>query len=129
MSRILVVGPTRITESFVAWIEERGHTVVRVDHVDMAMEVTRKRPPDGVVTEVRVDGGDGIGLLWHLRREGFSIPVYIQSSSGRYLIPEVGEVDLFEYVKKNFGTFATFHPKGVHTFEEVRTFADSLTPG
>ena len=63
MSRILVVGPDSAIKSFVAWIEERGHTVVRADHVDTAMEVTRKRPPDGVVTEVRVDGGDGIGLL------------------------------------------------------------------
>lgn len=129
MARILVVGPAGATESFVLWIEERGHTVVRADSVDSAMNQCRRRPPDGIVTEVNVGvAGGGIGLLWQLQAEGFSIPVYIHSSDGWYLIPDVGRVLLLEYVSKNFGDFAIFYPKGVGSLATINAFVDGLTP-
>lgn len=67
-------------------LEGAGHTVVTAEDADAALKALRQVPVECVITDLRMEGMDGIGLLHHLGRERPTLPVILLTAHGS--IPE-----------------------------------------
>lgn len=50
-------------------LESVGHTVQTAEDADAALKALRQFPAECVITDLRMEGMDGLGLLHHLGRE------------------------------------------------------------
>jgi len=67
-------------------LEGAGHTVMTAESGAAALKALTRFPADCVITDLRMDGMDGIDLLHHLGRERPTLPVILLTAHGS--IPE-----------------------------------------
>lgn len=67
-------------------LEGAGHTVMAAEDADAALKSLQRFAADCVITDLRMDGLDGLGLLHRLGRERPTLPVILLTAHGS--IPE-----------------------------------------
>ena len=67
-------------------LESVGHTVTDVDNAQAALVVANEQPVECVITDLRMAGIDGMGLLTRLCAEHADLPVILITAHGT--IPE-----------------------------------------
>lgn len=81
MAEILVVdGDATARRVIRALLEDAGHEVVEAEGGRAGLRAMGARVPDLVITELYMDGMDGIELLRNIRRQWPSEPVLVMSS-------------------------------------------------
>lgn len=81
MARILVVDEDPMARRVIrALLEDAGHEVVEASDGRRGLDAFGDRIPDLVITELYMDGMDGIELLRAIRRTWPSEPVLVMSS-------------------------------------------------
>jgi DNA-binding NtrC family response regulator len=79
--RLLIVDDDpAIRRSLTETLVEEGYTVEAADGPEHALELARRTPPDVVLSDVRMPGGDGIGLLRRLRSDVPSADVILMTA-------------------------------------------------
>ncbi|MFG0251979.1 MAG: sigma-54-dependent transcriptional regulator [Phycisphaerales bacterium JB038] len=104
MSRVLVVDDKEMMRDSVATTLQRaGMTVVGAANADAAENVLRKQRPDAVVTDLRMPGTDGLGLLEKIKAFDESLPVVLMTAYGTVdTAVEAMKLGAFDYITKPF---------------------------
>ena len=63
-------------------LEQSGYVTTRADSAEAALDVVRAKDPDLVLTDLKMPGMDGLGLLRRLREDFPEIPVVILTAHG-----------------------------------------------
>jgi DNA-binding NtrC family response regulator len=63
-------------------LEQSGYVTTRADSAEAALDLVRAKDPDLVLTDLRMPGMDGLGLLRRLREDFPEIPVVILTAHG-----------------------------------------------
>jgi len=90
-------------DSLKASLEKEGHTVMTFANAHEALTEIRQRAFDVVLSDVRMPGMDGVGLLREMRRLGLDVPVIIMTAYAS--VPtavEAMKLGAFDYVQKPF---------------------------
>ena len=104
MARILVVDDDRnIRRMLAATLEGAGHRVTEADSAERALELIAPRDTDVVLSDIRMAGMDGFGLLKTLKQKGPAVQVIMMTAYGS--IPDAVEAMRFgayDYLPKPF---------------------------
>jgi DNA-binding NtrC family response regulator len=90
-------------DSLKAALEKRDHKVLTFAGAHEALTEIRQRPFDVVLSDVRMPGMDGVGLLREMRRLGLDAPVIVMTAYAS--VPtavEAMKLGAFDYVQKPF---------------------------
>ena len=80
MARILVVDDDRnIRRMLAATLEGAGHRVTEADSAERALELVAPGDTDVVLSDIRMAGMDGFGLLKTLRHKGPAVQVIMMT--------------------------------------------------
>lgn len=132
--KILVVDDDpRFRDQFGKWVTRLGYEVVLASDGIEAAEMLKTHQVAAVVTDTRMEHGDGWSLLNWMRWGGKwespdDIPKTLIHSGDRFFWPEGGErLDLTTEVPKQFGKFAHFKMKGARSLEDIENFLKEVT--
>ncbi|MBV8134071.1 MAG: sigma-54-dependent Fis family transcriptional regulator [Deltaproteobacteria bacterium] len=104
MARILVVDDDRnIRRMLGATLEGAGHRVSEADNAERALELVAPGDTDVVLSDIRMAGMDGFGLLKTLKQKGPAVQVIMMTAYGS--IPDAVEAMRFgayDYLPKPF---------------------------
>jgi len=104
LARILVVDDDRnIRRMLAATLEGAGHRVTEADSAERALELIAPRDTDVVLSDIRMAGMDGFGLLKTLKQKGPAVQVIMMTAYGS--IPDAVEAMRFgayDYLPKPF---------------------------
>jgi DNA-binding NtrC family response regulator len=79
--KILLVEDDDATRKGIAmFLHAEGHQVNAVADGREAFAALRNQPPDLVISDIRMPGLDGLGLLERMRREGLAVPVLMMTA-------------------------------------------------
>lgn len=85
MARVLIVDADRTARRILRVIlEDHGHEVEEVDGGSDGLRVIETRPPDLVITELYLDGVDGIELVQAVRDRWSRRPVVVSASRAHH---------------------------------------------
>ena len=83
MSRLLVVDDDiQMLSALEAALRRKGHTVETASNGLDAVSKLESAPVQAVITDLRMPGLDGLGLLQHIRRSQRALPVIVLSAYG-----------------------------------------------
>ena len=90
--------------------EYAPHVVVRTfEDPQMALEALRTRPPDALVTDLRMPGVSGIELIWWAHRSVDSMPIVVASAfASPAMLSEVADRSSMEFIEKPFSSADLF---------------------
>ena len=108
MARILVIDDNdTLREGVVAVCERMGHQVSEANSGDAAVAMLAEANPDLVLTDLKMDGLDGLGVLKHIKSKHPEIAVMIITA---YATVETAVTAIksgaFDYIEKPFSTDA-----------------------
>jgi DNA-binding NtrC family response regulator len=90
-------------ESVEATLTQQDHTVLAYDNAQEALTHIRQRPFDLVLTDLRLPGMDGVGLLREMRRLGIDVPVILMTAYASVgTAVEAMKLGAFDYIQKPF---------------------------
>jgi DNA-binding NtrC family response regulator len=102
MYRILVVDDQATTATYIqAVLKTRGMAATVCGSAETAIQAFRKQPHDLVLTDLRMEPMDGLGLVRELRAMGSQVPVVVMT--GYETLASAGEslkLGVFDYVTK-----------------------------
>jgi two-component system response regulator PilR (NtrC family) len=104
MSRILVVDDEASMRDFLRiMLEKEGHEVATAGDGNSGLALARDQRMDLVISDIRMPGLDGVGLLSGLREQGLKIPVIMMTAyaSSDSTIQAMKQ-GAFDYVTKPF---------------------------
>ena len=90
-------------DSLEATLAARDHKVYAFEHAQEALTAVKQRSFDAVLTDLRMPGLDGVGLLREMRRLGLDVPVILMTAHAS--IPnavEAMKLGAFDYIQKPF---------------------------
>jgi DNA-binding NtrC family response regulator len=104
MSRVLVVDDKEMMRDSVATTLQRaGMAVVTAASAEAAVGMLPKHRPDAVVTDLRMPGTDGLGLLGKIKSFDESLPVVLMTAYGTVdTAVEAMKLGAFDYITKPF---------------------------
>jgi DNA-binding NtrC family response regulator len=104
MSRVLIVDDKEMMrDSVAATLQRAGMTVVAAPNADAALGMLGKHRPDVVLTDLRMPGTDGLGLLEQLKNYDESLPVVLMTAYGTVdTAVEAMKLGAFDYITKPF---------------------------
>jgi len=83
LSRLLVVDDDiQMLSALEAALRRKGHTVETASNGLDAVSKLESAPVQAVITDLRMPGLDGLGLLQHIRRSQRALPVIVLSAYG-----------------------------------------------
>lgn len=92
-----------IRDSLVATLTAQDHKVFAFDNAQDALTEVRQRAFDVVLTDLRMPGMDGVGLLREMRRLGLDIPVILMTAYASVTTAvEAMKLGAFDYIQKPF---------------------------
>ena len=104
MGAILIVDDEKnIRESLAMYIQSLGHTVETAADAETALEALDRRDFDLVVSDVRMEGLGGLGLLRHLRERQSAAAVVLMTAYAT--VPQAVEamrLGAYEFLMKPF---------------------------
>src|SRR5262245_19769170 len=81
----------------------QDHKVVAFDNAHEALTAIRQRPFDVVLSDLRIPGMDGVGLLREMRRLGLDTPVILMTAfASVQTAVEAMKLGAFDYIQKPF---------------------------
>jgi two-component system response regulator HydG len=92
-----------IRDSLSATLTAQDHKVFTFDNAQDALTELRQRAFDVVLTDLRMPGMDGVGLLREMRRLGLDVPVILMTAYAS--VPtavEAMKLGAFDYIQKPF---------------------------
>lgn len=102
MYKILVVDDQALTATYIqAVLKTRGMKATVCSTAEVALKAFREQPHDLVLTDLRMEPMDGLGLVRELRAMGSQVPVVVMT--GFKTIASAGEslkLGVFDYVTK-----------------------------
>ena len=102
MYRILVVDDQATTATYIqAVLKTRGMAATVCESAESAIQAFRAQPHDLVLTDLRMEPMDGLGLVRELRAMGSQVPVVVMT--GYETLASAGEslkLGVFDYVTK-----------------------------
>lgn len=104
MALICVVDDqAMMRDSLEATLTAQDHKVVSFDNAQEALTAIRQRPFDVVLTDLRIPGMDGVGLLREMRRLTIDTPVILMTAfASVQTAVEAMRLGAFDYVQKPF---------------------------
>jgi CheY-like chemotaxis protein len=91
-SRILIVEDDGdLAENFAEILEGLGHEVQVAQSAERALELVRETDFDGIITDFRLPGKNGIELIRELRKAGVAAPVVVVSAYMDFRMQEGAE--------------------------------------
>lgn len=104
MALICVVDDqAMMRDSLEATLTAQDHKVVTFDNAQEALTAIRQRPFDVVLTDLRIPGMDGVGLLREMRRLTIETPVILMTAfASVQTAVEAMKLGAFDYVQKPF---------------------------
>lgn len=90
-------------DSLQATLTAQEHKVRTFDNAQEALTIIKQQPFDVVLTDLRMPGLDGVGVLRELRRLGLDVPVILMTAHAS--VPtavEAMKLGAFDYVQKPF---------------------------
>jgi two-component system, NtrC family, response regulator AtoC len=104
MPRALVVDDdAAILEMVAMTLEKSGFEVVRAGSSAQARRALRDRPPDIVICDIYMSGGDGLSVLRDVREAPDPPPVILMTARGSIeTATEAAETGAFDYLAKPF---------------------------
>jgi DNA-binding NtrC family response regulator len=104
MARVCVVDDKELMrDSLAAMLVREDHEVEVFADAREALEAARRRRYDVVVTDLKMPGLDGIGLLGALRSGGLETPVIVMTAYGTVgTAVEAMKLGAFDYIQKPF---------------------------
>ncbi len=104
MALICVVDDqAMMRDSLEATLTAQDHKVVSFDNAQEALTAIRQRPFDVVLTDLRIPGMDGVGLLREMRRLTIETPVILMTAfASVQTAVEAMKLGAFDYVQKPF---------------------------
>ncbi len=79
---LLVDDDRHLLDSMVEWLEDQGYAVTGADNLQTALEVLGQQSFDLVLSDVRLQDGDGFELLQHCRKNLPGLPVILITGYG-----------------------------------------------
>ncbi len=90
-------------ESVQATLAAQDHQVFAFDNAQDALTSIRQRSFDVVLTDLRLPGMDGVGLLREMRRLGIDVPVVLMTAHASVATAvEAMKLGAFDYIQKPF---------------------------
>ncbi|MCK4871299.1 MAG: sigma-54-dependent Fis family transcriptional regulator [Phycisphaerales bacterium] len=104
MSRVLVVDDKEfMRDSVGTTLQRAGMTVSVAADADAALALLAKRHPDAVITDLKMPGTDGLGLLQEIRKVDETIPVVLMTAYGTVgTAVSAMKLGAFDYITKPF---------------------------
>jgi DNA-binding NtrC family response regulator len=90
-------------DSLAATLAAHDHKVSAFENGQEALTMVKQQSFDAIVTDLRMPGLDGIGLLREMRRLGIDVPVIVMTAHGS--VPnavEAMKLGAFDYIQKPF---------------------------
>ena len=72
---LIVEDDSTLREALVYEFESQGATVFSAENGTIAFDIISKHTIDGVISDIRMPGGDGIQLIKHVKNMNYSTPV------------------------------------------------------
>ncbi|MGD8454314.1 MAG: sigma-54 dependent transcriptional regulator [Phycisphaerae bacterium] len=92
-----------VRESLAATLTAQDHKVLSFGNAQDALTEMRQRAFDVVLTDLRMPGLDGVGLLREMRRLGLDIPVILMTAyASVQTAVEAMKLGAFDYIQKPF---------------------------
>jgi DNA-binding NtrC family response regulator len=92
-----------IRDSLSATLAAQDHKVFTFDNAQDALTELRQRAFDVVLTDLRMPGMDGVGLLREMRRLGLDVPVILMTAYASVATAvEAMKLGAFDYIQKPF---------------------------
>ncbi|MCH8963889.1 MAG: sigma-54-dependent Fis family transcriptional regulator [Planctomycetes bacterium] len=104
MANIYVIDDqAMIRESLQQTLADADHKVTVFDNAQDALTIIRQRQPDLVLTDLRLPGMDGVGLLREMKRLGLDVPVILMTAYASVSTAvDAMKLGAFDYVQKPF---------------------------
>jgi len=104
MAQVCVVDDqVLLRDSLVATLTAQDHKVLAFENAQDALTAIRQRSFDVVLTDLRLPGMDGVGLLREMRRLGIDTPVVLMTAFASVdTAVEAMKLGAFDYVQKPF---------------------------
>jgi DNA-binding response OmpR family regulator len=106
VARVLLVDDdAALLDVLALAFEEAGHEVLRASDGRAALETTRSKGPQVIVSDVNMPHVDGFALCRKLRDEGSTVPIVLLTSRDSEIDEALGlELGADDYVTKPFST-------------------------
>ncbi|MBK9120310.1 MAG: sigma-54-dependent Fis family transcriptional regulator [Phycisphaerales bacterium] len=104
MARICVVDDqAMMRDSLLATLTAQDHQVCAFDNAQEALTRIKQQSFDAILTDLRMPGLDGVGLLREMRRLGIDTPVILMTAHGSIQnAVEAMKLGAFDYLQKPF---------------------------
>ena len=128
--KILVVDDDeRLAQSICTYLQKKGHKVQLVNNGRRALRVLEEEMYDGVISDVRMPGGNGMELLQSAWRTFDTPPPFYVHSSEDTLLWNGEQWNLPEVISGGFKGFAIFKSKKIpRILDEIQKWLDSIEP-
>ena len=104
MSTVLVVDDKEmLRDSIAVTMQRAGFTVIAASNGNEALEVIARRRPDAVVTDLKMPGLDGIGLIEKVREIDDVLPIVLMTAFGTIeTAVKAIRLGAYDYITKPF---------------------------
>ncbi len=104
MARIAVVDDQELLrDSLSCTLSRAGYTVFSYADADSALKAISKRSFDIIITDLKMPGMDGVGLLREIRSSGIDVPVIMMTAFGSVSSAvEAMKLGAYDYIQKPF---------------------------